>query len=429
MRRRIALGAALLGGAAILALALLCPRHKSPRAARQAPAPSTRIQAPPSPPPTPPPAAHEPREGIRLAAKSGNRESLVAAARRLRASILADPSLLAEAIRLLFDPAEDLAARQAAAVVLGSLPDAAGKEALLKLLRGGAAAGFERTVILALGIVEVEDGDEFERDGQPYSLEAAPGLAVFVRGPVPAEARGELARRLSEGASPALRLAAARVLRDSSASPEVRQAFLDRVEREPDPEVAAESAAALCDWTRQAGPTDPERALVLSKILDAAPRSDEVVRFRLTAPLASTGLSADEAQRLHALASHEGAETRRFAVEVLGRRLGGYPSEDGPATPLLVKAAAADPSADVREAASLALGRAAADPRAVQALAAALRADSDWEVRAAAARSLGRASGSEAAREALRAAAASDAREEVRAAAERALILQGASIR
>ncbi len=360
---------------------------------------------------------------------AGDRAALLAASRALRDALLADPDLVPAAAYVLLDAGAQRAVREALAVVLGSLPGAAGKRAVLEGLRAGALAGFERAAILALGIGEAEDGDALERDDQPYAVEAAPGLVTFVRGPVAdADARAELARRTG-AADPAERLAAARALHDSTAFEEAREALAERVVAERDAEVVAEAASALGEWTRRAPLDDLERRQVVERLLDAAPRSDEVVRFRLVAPLSSTPLRSEERERLHALAAG-GAdpETRRFAVDVLGRRLPPDRPGDDPALAVLVEAIVKDPSGEVREAAALALGRAATtDVRAQSALANALGRDADWEVRAAAARSLGRARGSAAARSALEAALAGDPHPTVRAVAEKALAALGAS--
>lgn len=354
--------------------------------------------------------------------QGGERASIVAAARALRDALMADPSLLEEAVRAIRDLATPIEVRRTLAVVLGSLPGEAGKRALVDLLRSGAAAGLERSALLAIGMRAIEDGEIFERDDQPYAVEAAPGLVVFVSGPLKdPEARAEIARWLSDGPEAELRLAAARVLRDSTGFPESRQSLLGRLGVEPDAETTAEAAAALGAWARKIPPADPERSAVLSKIFEIVPGSEEVVRFRLAAPISSAPLAAAEAERLRSLGMARDIGTRLFAMEVLGKRIGLSAAEDQQAVPFLASALSTDTSADVREGAALALGRATSDTSAVQTLAAALHQDADWEVRAMAARSLGRAPGTDAVRQALQAAAASDSRPEVRAAAQQSL--------
>jgi HEAT repeat protein len=358
-------------------------------------------------------AAHRLREAL----ANGGRDGVLAAARALRDLLLAEPSLVAEIGGLLADPSAPADFRRALAVVLGSLSDGTGKRVVLEALRGGSLAGLERTALLALGIEELDDGESFERDNQPYAMELAPGLVVFVHGRIAdAEARAEATRWIAAGDTQE-RLAAARLLRETLDVPEVRWALFDRLEKESDAEVTSELAAALCGWTRSAKPEDAERTRVLDRLFATVPR-DEQVRFRLTAPLSSAPLSPAEVERLRSLASAETPEVRRFAVDVLGRRLDARRPEGDPAVGLLARAATSDPSPGVREMAALMLGRAAQDPRAVQSLLTALR-DSDWEVRATAARSLGRASGAEV-RSALEA-ATSDDRAEVRAAASKSL--------
>jgi len=154
---------------------------------------------------------------------------------------------------------------------------------------------------------------------------------------------------------------------------------------------------------------------------DAVPESEEVVRFRLTAPLSSTLLSPEESQRLASLAAAPAEDSRRFAVDVLGKQLDPRSPGGDPRLGIVAGAAVSDPSAEVREAAAVALGRVAVDAAAVEALVRALGQDPDWEVRAAAARSLAPAAGLETARAALAAAASSDPQPEVRAAAGESL--------
>lgn len=406
-------------------LFLLPGRRESRPTAREASNPHPNVPSPPpgGNPPRPPTAPFLDQvkgitDSLRVSMAKGDRAGVLAAARRLRDLLMAEPSLVAEIGRLLSDPGGPPDFRRALAVVLGSLPDAAGRRAVLEALRGGSLAGLERTALLALGIEELDDGEGFERDNQPYAMELAPGLIVLVHGRIEdPEARAEAVRWLDAGDARE-RLAAARLLRDTLDAPEVRSTLLDRLERESDAEVTSEVAAALCGWTRSTKPEDAERARVLDRLFAAVPR-DEQVRFRLTAPLSSTPLSQAEAERLRSLASAETPEVRRFAVDVLGRRLDARRPEGDSAVGLLADAATSDPSPRVRETAALMLGRAAQDPRAAQSLIAALR-DSDWEVRATAARSLGRASGAEV-RSALET-ATSDARAEVRAAASKSLL-------
>jgi hypothetical protein len=351
-----------------------------------------------------------------------DRSATLAAARALRAALASDPAHLPAAAAVLRDESAPAAIREAVAAILGSLPGEAGKRAVLEELRSGSLLGIERVGILALGISEVEDGSAFERDGQPHAVEITPGLTVFVSGPLEdPEARVEAALRLGAADSAEERLAAARVLHDSSKFPETRDAFLEGLGSEPDGEVAAEAASALAEWTREVPLGDEERAAVVDRLFDVVPDSEEVVRFRLTAPLSSTSLSPEEAQRLTALAAAPQEDARRFAIDVLGRQLDPRSPGGDSRLGILASAAVSDSSSEVREAAAFALGRVTGDPGAVEALVRALGQDPDWEVRAAAARSLGPSAGLETARAALAAAASSDPQAEVRAAAEESL--------
>jgi len=372
-------------------------------------------------------------QGLERALAAGDRAAVLASARALRAALIASPELAAEAVARLVDPAAPLALREALAAVLGSLPGGEGKAAVLAGLRDGALAGLERAAVLALGIAEPVDDGAFERDDQPSAVEVAPGLIVFVDGPVrDAAARAEMAARLAGSSDPGVRAAAARALRDSTSDPRVREALRDSVARETDPDAASESAAALASWAGATAPDDPERRATVAGLLDAAPGAPEAVRLRVAVPLAAAPLARDEEARLHALAASAGeAGTRRFAVDLVGRRLDPDPPAGAPAPApgetddiaLLVRALRADPSPDVREAAGLALGRAAGgDPRVAPALATTLAADPDWEVRATAARSLaGAAVRDPVARAALAAAAARDPHRDVRAIAAESL--------
>jgi HEAT repeat protein len=382
-------------------------------------------------PPAPAPAAGErpaaaPRAGgddlglLLKELRNANRPITVAEARKLRDTLLAFPSFLSDLLAVLQDASAPLSLRQGIGVVLGTLP--AGKTALLEALRTGSVTGLERTVILAIGIRAIEDGDLFDRKGEPFSMEPASGLFVFVSGPLPdQESRSALARFLAGSPADEVRRAAARVLRDSIGFPDVRTALVGRLETEHDPETLGESAAALATWTRSVRLEDNERGQIVGKLLDLAPQADEVVRFRLTSPISSTPLASAEWERLRGLAEAPAANSRLFVTEVLGKRIGVSADEDTRALPILTRAAVGDGDAAVREAAALALGRVATVPAALQSLTTCLQADADWEVRAAAARSLGQARNSEAARDALQKAAQSDAHPTVRQVAQRSL--------
>lgn len=353
---------------------------------------------------------------------SQDRPSILAGARALRRELAEAPASIAEVAALLRDPEAPLALAQSAAVVLGSLEGDAGKRVLLEALRNGVRPELERTLILALGMREPDDGEAFARDDHPNSVVAAPGLVVFVHGPVEdPETRAALARRLQESEAPSTRLAAARVLRDSTEFAGVREALGARLDGEPDSEVMAEAAAALATWAGRTEPSDPEREATVSKVFDAVPRSDEIVRFRLAAPMASGRLTPREVDRLRWLTRDADPDVRAFAIDVLGRRLGRGAGEDQATVSLLCGALLADANASVREAAALRLGTPAPRPEALEALISALGADADWEVRAAAARSLGVAGTGDAARQALQSAAESDPHPQVRAAARDSL--------
>lgn len=405
MRARAALLAAVL--LALGAAALLRGRPHPPAP----PPPSARPT--PSAPVAPAPSETTPR------AFELPREERAARARRLRQDAIARPDVLQDLLRVLRDPSADPELRRAAAAILGSFPE--GKRALVRVLREGAARGVERAVILAIGLRAIDDGDLFDRQGQPYAIEIAPGLVPFVDGPLEdVEAREELARRLAD-ADPEIRRAAARVLRGSTADAAVRSALLERVGRDADPETSAEAGAALTAWTRGARMGDVERAAVLARVLEAADGADEIVHLRLANPLSTAPLDGPETARLRALGSSGDVDTRRFAMELLGRRMGLSREADETAAAAIARALLTDASADVREAAAAALTRASDTPQGAAALTQSLRQEADWEVRCAAARALAGAR-SEAAREALRHAAASDPREEVRQAASRALL-------
>jgi hypothetical protein len=302
----------------------------------------------------------------------------------------------------------------------------------LRALEAGALAPVERAALLALAIDEPADGDDFERDDQPSAVEVAPGLVVLVHGRVTgADARAALAARLAGASDPEVRTAAARALRDSTADPEVREALRGSVAREVDPGAASESAAALASWASAAPAGGDERRATVACLLDAAPGAPDAVRLRVTGPLARAPLAPDEEARIHGLATWAADPgVRRFAVDLVGRRLepdpptGGDAPEGIDAPALLIHALLSDRSSDVREAAALALGRAGVfDPRAAPALATVLARDPDWEVRAAAARALGAAQivGPDA-RAVLAAAAARDPHPDVRAVAAEALL-------
>jgi len=350
-----------------------------------------------------------------------DREVVRMNARAWRAELMRSDAALSDAIRLLTDSATNIRVRRSLAIILGSLPGERGKKAVLGALQAGRLEGLERAAILALGIHALEDGREFARDDMPYSVEAAEGLVVYVRDPIPdAGVREELARRLAEAPEPAARHAAALVLRDSAVFPDVREALLSRVGVELSSEAAAESAAAVAGWARRAPPEEGDRPRILARITDALPGGDELFRFRLLSSFGEVAMKPAESARVRTLLEAPDPDLRAFAADVMGRRLEAHPGRDLEAVPALLRTLGGDTSDAVREAAALSLGRALGDPRALEGLVRSLRADPDWEVRAAAARALA-SHPAPASVQALQEAASSDPRSEVRQAATRSL--------
>lgn len=353
---------------------------------------------------------------------SGDRPAVLSAVRTLRSALAADAALVQPLGESFLDPSAEAGLREALAVVLGSLPEeSGGKRILIDALRRDLGP-LERVAILALGMEETPDGEEFERDDQPHAVKLNGFFTAVVRGALKdADAREAVLSRLSLQVGAAERLAAARVLRDSTTFPEVRRAFFERLRGEGDPEVLAETAAALGEWARGMAVEDTERTMVIDTMFDIVPGADEAVRFRLTSPLSAAPLAAREAERLGEIARAGSEDARRFAVDVLGRRLDPRRPPDEAALAPLLGSLGSDSSPHVREAAALALGRAAGDPAVAGALARALREDLDWEVRATAARALAAARDAPEAGEALTRAGAEDPHPEVRAAATEAL--------
>jgi hypothetical protein len=400
---------ALLGLLGLLVLsALLRGRRTGPD--KPPPVSSARGRLLGEPPPTPSDRLPRLLRGLEEAGAEATPE----AARELRALLLADPATFEEGARMLLDPTVHNARRGMLAVVLAALGPA-GLAVVLEALRSPQSPALTRTLLLALGIREAEDDRMFEREGQPFAVEAVPGLQVLVYGALEAPAARDAALARLQAEAPELRRAAALVLRDSTTFLEVRRALLEGLRGESD----AEAAASLGAWARQAPGGDGERRAVVDALLEVIPTGDEVVRFRLTAPMSALDLEPAEALRLEALATEKEAEVRRFAVDVLGRRASSPASAS--ARLAVERALAADADAEVRESAAHSLGRWRPESRPAAVLQAALHGDPDWEVRAAAAGSL---AGIEASRPALEAAAAGDPRLEVRAAARRALGLR-----
>jgi HEAT repeat protein len=263
----------------------------------------------------------------------------------------------------------------------------------------------------------------FRRDGHPFSVEVISGLVVFVRGAIENPDAREAVGNLFRSAEADIRLAAARVLRDSMAFSDARDTMRRHLsEAEPGEEVRAEAAAALAHWSKSMSPDDDtERSEIISELLGSLSGSSEVVRFRLTSPLAQTSLTTEQATQLRRLASDGGDDVRRTAIEILGRRLSISPEEQAETVALFVEVTANDPSPQVRETGALALRGANTTPGAAVALVKAATSDVDPEVRAAAAASLASFGSNPAARETLVDVRDNDPNELVRASARRAL--------
>ncbi|MFT5109731.1 MAG: HEAT repeat protein [Pseudoalteromonas tetraodonis] len=357
---------------------------------------------------------------------SGDRDRLIALARLLRDLTISDPSTISGLERALADVENGTPLRRVLAIVLGSLPGKEGKAALIRALQLGAVDGLERSVVLASNMVVEEAPPIFHRDGHPFSVEAAPGLVVFVRGPIEDSSTREVVKNLFSSSEGAVRLAAAIVLRDSMEFSDARDAMRERLaESEPDDEVRAEAAASLAHWSKRIPGGDTERSEVLTELLQALSGSGEVVRLRLTSPLIQNPLGPDQVELLRTLASDDSDENvRRTATEILGRRLSQSPDERADTVAMLATTTSTDPSPLVRETGVMSLRHAAGVPGVSEILIGVANSDSDPEVRAAAAASLASFQSEDAAREALVDVRDNDPSEMVRAAANRALDAQ-----
>lgn len=360
---------------------------------------------------------------VERASLSGNRDLLVEAARELRGLLAAESDLLAEAEQALHDTHSGLTLRRVLSVVLGSLPGNTGKALVLGALQKGRLREMEHCAIFCLNIVPEESPPLFERDGQPFSVEVAPGLVVFVRGQIEDDATRAVLAGLADFPDDAIRLAVTRVLRDSIEFADVRTVMRSRLSQEEvSDEVRGEAGAALAHWLQTTGIDAEEKSIVVDELFNAMADSGEILHFRLSSPLAEVPLDAVQRSRLYALAASPDEGLRRTITEIVGRRLQARAgTESDRALDLLLRMTSLDTSSLVRETAAMQLRHGKGDPKATAALVHAIRLDADPEVRAAAVSSLWAMGATGDQRDVLLLAREKDSSPMVRAAARRAL--------
>lgn len=293
------------------------------------------------------------------------------------------------------------------AIVLGTL--SGNDDVLLDGLgRFAEDAGFVRCVLLALGAMrEPEDDDEvFDLGSRPWGEKGPGDLGITVRRAIDdAVVRNAIASRLESDAEE-VRRAAAAALRHSLANADARRAFLSRLEREGDDDVAMVLGEALA--VRAGDEAEPlaRSEIVAALLRRAGEEGFDGYRFRMEDDFQRIALGPAERETLAELArGPHPFRVRSFAISALGAQAirGGAEALDETRA-LLGACLDDDPEAAVRDLAARLLGKLPPDEGSLARLAQAASMDPAWRVRYAAVEALGAAGPG--ALEALRAASA-----------------------
>lgn len=398
-----------------------------------APARAAPETSPPQPPPAAPPpfrreggAADGPLDPLRKALRAGDPEALAARAAGLRAAARADARVRAELLRALSDRAEPFPLREAAAFILGSLPDPEVQRSLAAALLAPDEPGMLRALLYALASVKPEDDDDlFGFPDTPWVAQGECGLRIKASAPLALEdARRAAGRLLAAHPDAGLRWDAARALRHSLSHDDARRTFSDALAAEGDPETLSEIGSALGEWCARGGAASAERDPLLDRILSRCMEEGQSpLRILLLPSLREVPLAAGPlaALKWEAVGSAP-AEMRDWAMQALADRAGTLPPGERLATAaLLLSVLRGEPDAKLRDQAARHLRRFPEDERVAPALLEALRTAPEWHVRASAAEALGAFREDARVLSALRIAAASDPDGTVRETAGRSL--------
>ncbi len=412
--KRVVAALALIGLAATLFLSRPRARPEVVRAETR-PAPPSEEQGVSSP-------SRSAREARALAVfQSRDKEKIRALAAEWRRLARKDTAFVTRLCDLVSDSTAAPELRTLAAVVLGSLPDPRALEWLARALESSTDPAWSRTLLLALGSDRSSGDDDeiFGLEGSPRTIELPLGLAVRIRGPLDdASVRSRVIPRLLDGGDADVRWAAALALTDSVSFEDVRKALLEALPGEADPAAQGQLAKALSDWAAVEAPDSPERARVVSAILEGALRPDgAALRLRSEDGLKRMAWTGPEVLALASRLEAGSFDERRWAIAVLA---GAMSRPDQPAREAvresLSRVAMGEPDPKVRELAVTGLSY-FRDHAATSKLLIGSLGDPAWHVRAAAVRALGRMRGSQEILDALQRSESGDSDERVRRAA------------
>ncbi|MCP3101539.1 HEAT repeat domain-containing protein [Myxococcus sp. K15C18031901] len=169
----------------------------------------------------------------------------------------------------------------------------------------------------AVTLPEAALREAFERETAPVMVEhLAAALAARTDRGEGVETLRLVAKRALGDADPAVRAAATRALRRTSAEEHTGDMY-QRLVRDASPEVRAEAATNLIEDNQYvyAGAHGPASDVAVAA---AVASSDPAVTARILGNISTAPISAESAQRIHALVDSDDARVRAAAVTALG---------------------------------------------------------------------------------------------------------------
>ncbi len=350
-----------------------------------------------------------------------------AAAAELRRRIRTEAEVRDSVGRALGDESLPANLRSVLAAVLGTLPEPAAREWLVRAARvpGLSPEVLAWTVRALAARHEWEGDDVFHGMDNPDVVETPGGLQLCVSAPVDAEEPRALLRSLlASSRDEAVLDALVAALRPSVEYEDVRTAFEQRLGSEPDRGRVADLGAALARWSVHGPPEREADRLRIGRSLFGLAEIPENAGLRLALqPYAATlSWPGGQGARLAGLArGGSDFDQRYWAIDLLGMATGRLaPEERTEAGRMLAGLAGSEPDDKLRERAAAALS--AYGEQGAPVLLRIAREDRAWHVRRAAVLALGRLDPSSPdAAAVLEEAAARDPDESVREAAREAL--------
>lgn len=305
------LKALILGGSALTVTFVMLQGATPPEL--DAPADDPRriiLTAPPPPEWTPPPPPPPPP------VSAGVRPFLLHTAAQWRERAAADAEVQEKLGQWLLEAHVSSDVCETIALVLGSLGHPDADRILRRALAEGSGAPVG-VVLAALGM-EATVGDPFFCPEGSRAVTTPGGFRVRLRREIDDAGMRQALAGFLQDPDRELRHTAFLVLVGSIKHEDVREHFMRAGFDEPDPEIQYRELASLANWAAGAIADDPQKQRILGAMLDRAADPAAVgMRALLHDALLQAELSADERDRLRALAASDDADISLWARSIL----------------------------------------------------------------------------------------------------------------